>query len=174
MRQAPAVLYSAQQIHARVSELSNSLSKMIPIGDTPHFVAVLKGSVIFLADLIRAIRRPVTLDFAHLSSYGTGTRSSGKVETFSLPQSSVRNRHIVIVEDIVDTGLTLATLRNQLLDQRPQSLITVALLSKTARRRVDVPVELIGFTVNNHFVVGYGLDLDEQFRELPYLALINR
>jgi len=174
MCQAPTVLYSAQQIHARVSELGNSLSQMIPISETPHLIAVLKGSVIFLADLMRAIRRPVTIDFAYLSSYGSGANSSGEVKTFSAPKSSVRNRHIIIVEDIVDTGLTLSSLRNQLLDQKPQSLITVALLTKPSRRRIDVPVELIGFTVANHFVVGYGLDFDEKFRQLPHLAVIDR
>ena len=169
----PTPLISAEQIQARVGELAAALAERIPDGETPHLVGVLQGGFMFLADLVRAIPRPVTIDFARLASYGSGTTSSGTVRFVNAPQQPVRGRHVVIVEDIVDTGLTLGRLQRLLLDGGPRSLRTVALLSKPGRRRSEVPVELVGFTIeDDRFVVGYGLDLDEQHRGLPYIGVV--
>ena len=170
----PTPLISAEQIQARVGALATALAHRIPDGDPPHLIGVLKGGFMFLADLVRALPRPVTVDFARLSSYGAGATSSGDVQLLAAPYPAVRDRHVVIVEDIVDTGLTLERLREHLLADRPRSLTTVALLDKPSRRRSDVPIDLVGFTLEaDRFVVGYGLDLDQQHRQLPYLAVLD-
>lgn len=170
----PTPLISADRIQARVGELATALAERIPDGETPHLIGVLKGGFMFLADLVRAIPRPVTIDFARLASYGAGTTSSGTVRLVTAPQHPVRGRHVVIVEDIVDTGLTLDRLRRHLLDDEPRSLSTVALLAKPGRRRAEVPIELVGFTLeDDRFVVGYGLDVDQQHRQLPYIGILD-
>ena len=169
----PTPLISAEQIQARVGELATALAHRIPDGEPPHLIGVLKGGFMFLADLVRALPRPVTVDFARLTSYGTGTTSSGEVQLLTAPHP-VRDRHVVVVEDIVDTGLTLERLRQHLLADRPRSLTTVALLDKPSRRRSDVPIDLVGFTIEaDRFVVGYGLDLDQHHRQLPYIAVLD-
>ena len=142
--------------------------------DTPiHLVAVLKGAFMFLADLIRAIDGPVTCDFIAVSSYGSGTTSSGEVRLTKDLDRSLEGRDVIIVEDIVDTGLTLSYLQEILRAREPQSLRTACLLSKPSRRKVDVQVEYIGFTIEDRFVVGYGLDFDEQYRNLPYIGVLD-
>ena len=169
----PTPLISAEQIRTRVGELATALAHRIPDGEPPHLIGVLKGGFMFLADLIRALPRPVTVDFARLSSYGSGTASSGEVQLLTAPHP-VRDRHVVIVEDIVDTGLTLEKLRRHLLGDRPRSLTTVALLDKPSRRRSEVPIDLVGFTLEaDPFVVGYGLDLDQHHRQLPYIGILD-
>ena len=173
MSRVPVPLYTAEQIRNRVAELAISLDARFPAGATPHFIAVLSGSFMFLADLVRAMPRPVTIDFVRMQSYGSGATTSGTPRLLHGPSSDLRDRHIVIVEDIVDTGLTLETLRRNLLAARPRSLDTVTLLDKPARRRTAVPVDLIGFRIPNRFVVGYGLDHNEEHRHLPYLAVIG-
>ena len=172
MSTTPTPLYSAEQIRTRVVELAASLASRFPADDTPHFVAVLSGSFIFLADLVRAMPRPVTIDFVRIASYGANTATSGAPRLLHGPSVDVRNRHVVIVEDIVDTGLTLRLLREHLLAAQPRSLDTVALLDKPARRRTKVPVDLVGFRIEDEFVVGYGLDCNEAYRDLPYLGII--
>ncbi len=168
----PTPLISAEQIRTRVGELAAALAQRIPDGEPLHLVGVLKGGFMFLADLVRALPRPATVDFARLASYGSGTTSSGAVQLVTAPHP-VRGRHVVIVEDIVDTGLTLERLRQHLLADQPQSLTTVALLSKPGRAS-EVPIELVGFTLeDDRFVVGYGLDLDQQHRQLPYIAVLD-
>ena len=173
MSRVPVPLYTAEQIRDRVAELAISLDGRFPAGATPHFIAVLSGSFMFLADLVRAMPRPVTVDFVRMRSYGSGTTTSGTPRLLHGPSSDLHDRHIVIVEDIVDTGLTLQTLRQSLSAARPRSLDTVTLLDKPARRRADVPVDLVGFRVPNRFVVGYCLDHNEEHRHLPYLAVIG-
>lgn len=169
----PTPLISAEQIRTRVGELATALARRIPEHETPHLIGVLSGGFMFLADLVRALPRPVTVDFARLASYGSGTASSGTVQLVTTPQS-VSGRHVVIVEDIVDTGLTLDRLRRHLVADQPRSLSTVALLSKPARRRAEVPIELVGFTLDDdRFVVGYGLDLDQRHRQLPYIGTLD-
>ena len=169
---APTPLYTAEQIHARVAELAASLETRFPKDATPHFVAVLTGSFVFLADLVRAMRRPVTVDFVRIASYGSGTTTSGTPRLVHGPNTDLRERHVVIVEDIIDTGLTLRALREHLLAARPRSLATVVLLDKPARRRATVPVDLVGFEIPDRFVVGYGLDHDGAHRHLPYLGIV--
>ena len=161
----PTPLYTAEQIRARVAELARSLAERFPVGETPHLVAVLNGSFMFLADLVRAMTRPVTIDFVRITSYGSATTTSGTPRLVHGPTTDLRDRHVVIVEDIVDTGLTLQTLRGR-------SLNTVVLLDKPARRRTTVPVDLVGFSIPDQFVVGYGLDSDGAHRQLPYLGVI--
>ena len=141
--------------------------------DTPiHLVAVLKGSFIFLADLVRSIPGEVSLDFMAVSSYA-GQTSSGEVRVNKDLDRSVEGLHVIIVEDIVDTGLTLSYLHEILRARDPKSLKTACLLSKPSRRKIDVPVEYIGFTIEDRFVVGYGLDYDERYRQLPYIGVMS-
>ena len=137
-----------------------------------HFVCVLKGAFLFLADLIRAMEGHVTIDFMACSSYGAGTTSSGEVRLSKDLDSGLEGRDVIIVEDIVDTGLTLHYLQEILLARGPRSLRTDCLLSKPSRRKIDVKVDYVGFTIEDRFVVGYGLDYDEQYRNLPYIGVL--
>ncbi len=136
-----------------------------------HFICVLKGAVLFLADLIRRVDGGVSIDFMALSSYGGGTTSSGEVRLIKDLDYGLEGRHVIIVEDIVDTGLTLHYLQEILRARSPKSLRTACLLSKPSRRQIDVTVDYIGFTIEDHFVVGYGLDYSERYRQLPYIGI---
>src|SRR6266852_4777018 len=164
-------LLTADQIEARVAEMAAELQRDFP--DGLHLVAVLKGAFMFLSDLIRHITGPVSLDFMALSSYAKGTTSSGEVRLLKDLDTTLDGKHVVIVEDIVDTGLTLTYLQDILRARNPQSLRTACLLSKPSRRQVAVKVEYIGFTIEDRFVVGYGLDYAEQYRNLPHIAVIK-
>jgi hypoxanthine phosphoribosyltransferase len=137
-----------------------------------HLIAVLKGAFMFLADLMRTIDGPVSCDFIALSSYGSGTTSSGQVRLTKDLDRSLEGRDVIIVEDIVDTGLTLSYLQEILRARDPRSLKTACLLSKPSRRKVDVKVEYVGFTIDDRFVVGYGLDVDEHYRNLSYIGVM--
>jgi hypoxanthine phosphoribosyltransferase len=170
---ASNVLIPADQIRSRVIELAQQISSDYPAGEELHLVAVLKGAFVFLGDLMRAINRPLSIDFMAVSSYGKGTTSSGEVRVLKDVDSRLEGRNIIIVEDIVDTGLTLAYLQEILHARGPKTLKTVCLLSKPSRRVVDVKVDYIGFTIEDRFVVGYGLDYAEQYRHLPYLAVLD-
>ena len=161
---------SADQIHRRVAALAAEIDATYAPDATIHVVGVLRGAFLFTADLVRALRHPVTVDFARLVSYPRGTVADGPPR-WRLTPEPVRGRHVLIVEDIVDTGHTLETLRAHLADQAPASLRTVSLLDKPERRRTSVPVEFVGFTIDDVFVVGYGLDLDERHREWPDLRV---
>ena len=166
------VLISQPQIQARIRELALAIRR--DHGDTPiHLVAVLKGAFVFLADLMREMKGDVTCDFIALSSYGASTRSSGEVRLLKDLDRGLEGRDVVIVEDIVDTGLTLAYLQEILRAREPRSLRTACLLSKPSRRKVDVKVDYIGFTIDDRFVVGYGLDVDEKYRQLPDIRVID-
>jgi len=136
-------------------------------------VCVLKGAFMFLADLVRAMTCEVTLDFMAVSSYGLSTRSSGQVRVLKDLDTAVDGRSVIIVEDIVDTGLTLTYLQAVLRARGPRTLKTACLLSKPSRRQTDVAVDYVGFTIDDLFVVGYGLDSGERYRNLPYLAVVN-
>ena len=162
-------LLTAEQIAARIAVLGPSIREAY--GDVPIVcVGVLKGSFIFLADLIRAIPGDVRCEFLGVSSY-TGTESTGVVRiTHDLP-NTIEGAAILVVEDIVDTGLTLSFLHQTLQLRRPRLLRTCALLDKPMRRKVDVTVDFVGFTIPDAFVVGYGLDLDEAHRGLPYVGI---
>jgi hypoxanthine phosphoribosyltransferase len=164
------ILLSAEQIQKRVAELARELRRDAP--DDLHLVAVLKGAFIFLSDLVRNIPGEVSLDFMALSSYAKGTTTSGEVRLLKDLDTALEGRHVVIVEDIVDTGLTLHYLQDILRSRNPKSLRTACLLSKPSRRKIDVKVEYVGFTIEDRFVVGYGLDYAEQYRNLPHIAVV--
>ena len=167
------VLLDAGTIQARVRELAAEIERDYPEGEEIHLVCVLKGGFMFLADLVRAMSPRVSLDFIAVSSYGKGTKSSGEVRMLKDLDSGLQGRHIVIVEDIVDTGLTLIYLQEILRARSPKTLRTACLLSKPSRRQVDVVVEYIGFTIEDRFVVGYGLDYAEKYRNLAHIAVLN-
>jgi hypoxanthine phosphoribosyltransferase len=167
------VLLDAATIQARVRELADQIEGDYPEGEEIHFVGVLKGGFMFMADLVRAMSTRVSLDFIAVSSYAKSTKSSGEVRMLKDLDSGLQGRHIIIVEDIVDTGLTLMYLQEILRARAPKTLRTACLLSKPSRRQVDVTVEYIGFTIEDHFVVGYGLDYAEQYRNLPYIAVLD-
>lgn len=163
------VLLSADQIRQRVAEMAAEIRRDFP--DRLHLVAVLKGAFIFLSDLVRQMEGQVSLDFMALSSYA-GTTRSGEVRLLKDLDTTLEGKHVVIVEDIVDTGLTLTYLQDILRARGPKSLRTACLLSKPSRRQVDVKVEYIGFSIEDRFVVGYGLDYAEHYRNLPYIAVV--
>ncbi len=165
------ILLSERQIQTRVAELAADIRRDLP--NDLHFVAVLKGAFMFLSDLVRHIDGHASLDFMAVSSYATGTTSSGEVRLLKDLDTSLDGRNVVIVEDIVDTGLTLTYLQDILRARGPKSLRTACLLSKPSRRKVDVKVEYIGFEIEDRFVVGYGLDYAEQYRNLPSIAVLG-
>jgi hypoxanthine phosphoribosyltransferase len=167
------VLLDAATIQTRIRELAGEIERDYPAGEEIHLVCVLKGGFVFMADLVRAMSTRVSLDFIAVSSYAKSTKSSGEVRMLKDLDSGLQGRHIVIIEDIVDTGLTLIYLQEILRARSPKTLRTACLLSKPSRRQVDVKVEYIGFTIDDHFVVGYGLDFAEQFRNLPYIAVLD-
>ncbi len=167
------ILISTADIQQRVRELALEIGRDYADDTQLHLVSVLKGAFVFLGDLVRAMDRPVSLDFMALSSYGKSTSSSGEVRLLKDLDSGLEGRNVIIVEDIVDTGLTLAYLQEILHARGPKSLKTACLLSKPSRRKVDVKVDYIGFTIEDRFVVGYGLDYAEQYRNLPYLAVLD-
>jgi len=165
-------LFTAEQIRARIHEMAAQMNADYPASEPLHFVAVLKGAFVFLSDLARAMTpRPVTLDFIAVSSYGAATKSSGEVRLLKDLDTPLQGRDVIIVEDIVDTGLTLHYLQDVLRARDPKSLKTACLLSKPSRRKVDVAVEYIGFEIEDTFVVGYGLDNAGQFRHLPFIGI---
>jgi len=164
-------LLTAEDIQQRVRSLAQEVRRDHP--DGVHLVCVLKGAFMFLSDLARGLEGDTTLDFIALSSYGTSTKSSGQVQLLKDLGAPIKGRDVVIVEDIVDTGLTLTYLQDILRARAPRSLRTACLLSKPSRRKVDVKVEYIGFTIEDKFVVGYGLDYDEKYRNLPFIAIID-
>jgi len=166
------LVYSAEQIREATERLAEAINRDYA-GERVHFVGVLKGSFVFLADLVRHIRLPCSVDFVRLSSYGSGTRSSGVVEEVLSCRDPVAGRHVIVVEEIVDTGATLRSLLGDLELQGPGSLKVCALVDKTGRREVEVPVAYRGFTLETGFLVGYGLDLDEEYRNLPAIYAIE-
>ena len=169
--QPSEILLSADQIQKRIADLAREIRRDVP-GDV-HLIAVLKGAFMFLSDLVRNMDGRVSLDFMAVSSYAKGTTSSGEVRLLKDLDTSLDGRDVVIVEDIVDTGLTLAYLQEILRARTPRSLRTACLLSKPSRRQTGVAVEYIGFTIEDRFVVGYGLDYAEEFRNLPYIAVLE-
>jgi hypoxanthine phosphoribosyltransferase len=167
----PTVLIDQHALAARIRQLAAEIRAALPHDDI-HFVCVLKGAFMFLSDLVRAMDDRVTMDFIAVSSYGSGSTSSGEVRLVKDVDASLEGRHVVIIEDIVDTGLTLHYLQDILRRRGPASLRTACLLSKPARRKVDVVVDFIGFTIEDRFVVGFGLDFDEQYRNVPYIGVM--
>ena len=169
-----SVILTADQIQQRVRELARDISRDYEGTADLHLICVLKGAFLFLGDLIRNMERPVTIDFMALSSYAKGTTSSGEVRLLKDLDYGLEGRNVVIVEDIVDTGLTLSYLQGILRARSPHSLRTACLLSKPSRREVKVPIDYVGFTIEDRFVVGYGLDCAEQYRNLPYIGVVEQ
>jgi hypoxanthine phosphoribosyltransferase len=160
------VLIPSSEIQEEVEQLGRLITKDYR-GEKPLLVGVLRGAVIFLGDLMRDIDLPCEIDFMDISSYGTGTSSSGVVRILKDLEEDITGRHVLIVEDIIDTGLTLSYLRRSLLARKPASLEICALLSKPSRRRVELEVNYLGFELPDEFVVGYGLDFAGAYRNLP-------
>jgi hypoxanthine phosphoribosyltransferase len=170
-RRPSSILIGADQLQSRVAEMAAQIRADYP--DHIHLIAVLKGAFMFMSDLVRHMEGSVSMDFMAVSSYAKGTTSSGEVRLMKDLDTTLDGKDVLIVEDIVDTGLTLTYLQDILRARNPRTLRTACLLSKPSRRKVDVKVEYIGFTIDDHFVVGYGLDYAEQFRNLPYIGLIE-
>lgn len=167
------VLLDSEAIQARIRELAGEIERDHSGEEEIHLVCVLKGGFVFMADLVRHMSPRVTLDFIAVSSYAKGTKSSGEVRMLKDLDSGLEGRNVVIVEDIVDTGLTLTYLQDILRARSPKSLRTACLLSKPSRRQIDVKVDYIGFTIEDRFVVGYGLDYAEKYRNLGYIAVLD-
>lgn len=166
------VLIGSVDLRRRVTELGREVSSEYSPEDRPILVSILKGGVVFLADLIRSMTVPHEIDFMAVSSY-TGQNTTGVVKINMDLQASITDRHVLIVEDIVDTGLTLSHLRELLSARRPKSLRVCALLNKVDARRKDVRIDHVGFDIPDEFVIGYGLDYNEQYRNLPFIGVLR-
>ncbi len=166
------VLLSEAQIQARIMELGAELAADYA-DKKPIFVGVLKGVVVFFADMVRAVPIPCQFDFMCVSSYGAGTQSSGVIQLKKDISTDIAGRHVVILEDILDSGLTLRYTVDHLLAKGPASLRICTFLDKPERRRAQVEADYVGFTIPNLFVVGYGLDYDEEYRNLPYVGILK-
>lgn len=168
------VLLSSHEIRSRVRDLAREISlDYNGVEGDVLLVGILKGSFVFLADLMRLLSIDTSVDFMSVSSYGKATTTSGVVKILKDLEESVQGRHVLLVEDIVDTGLTLQFLRDNLESRSPASIKICVLLDKKERRLVDVPVDYTGFTVPDQFVIGYGLDYRERYRNLPYIAVVE-
>ncbi|WP_370814896.1 hypoxanthine phosphoribosyltransferase [Butyricicoccus pullicaecorum] len=166
------VLFSEQQLADKVAELGARISADYE-GKNPLVVSVLKGSYVFMADLTRKITIPCNVDFMAVSSYGEGTKTTGEVQIIKDIGSKIDGRHLIIVEDILDSGVTLSFLMKILKARGAASIRLCTLLSKPERRKVDVPVDYLGFEIPDAFVVGYGLDYAEKYRNLPYIGILK-
>jgi hypoxanthine phosphoribosyltransferase len=168
-----SILIDEPTLRDRVRALAAQIEADYADVDDLLLICVLKGAYVFLGDLSRALRRPHSLDFMGISSYGRGTSSSGAVQIIMDLKAPLDGRHVLIVEDIIDSGRTLAYMRRNLLSRAPASLRICTLLNKPARREVPVDVDYIGFDIPDEFVVGYGLDFDELYRNLPFIAVLK-
>lgn len=166
------VLLSEEQLDKRVTELGRELSERFQ-GQEPLFVGVLKGSFVFMSDLVRKVDLKCSVDFMAVSSYGNGTTSTGAVKIMKDLSEDIAGRPIIIVEDILDSGVTLNYLRGYLNNRKPASITIVTLLDKPARRKADIQADFFGFEVPDEFVVGYGLDYAEKYRNLPYVGILK-
>jgi hypoxanthine phosphoribosyltransferase len=166
------VVVTAEQIRARTAELAKQIDADYAERE-PLLVGVLKGAVMFMSDLARALQRPSTMEFMAVSSYGSATTSSGVVRILKDLDRDVAGQHVLIVEDIIDSGLTLSWLLKNLASRQPASIDVVALLRKPDAVKVHVPIRYVGFDIPNEFVVGYGLDYAERYRDLPYIGRLK-
>lgn len=166
------VLISSVDIQEKVREIGERITQDYE-GERPLLIGILRGAVVVMGDLMRSINLPCEIDFMDISSYGSGTSSSGVVRILKDLEEDITGRHVLIVEDIVDTGLTLSYLRRSLLARKPASLEICSLLTKPSRRKVELPVKYLGFEVPDEFVVGYGLDYDGSYRNLPDICVLK-
>jgi len=167
------VLLSAEQIHNRITELGAEIDRDYPAGEPVYLIAVLKGAFIFMADLARAMKTPARIEFIGISSYGKGKTSSGQVQLTKDLDAPIEGHHVIIVEDILDTGITLNYLSKLMAQRKPKSLRIVTLLDKPERRQSPVKADYIGFTIPDEFVVGYGLDYAEDYRNLKDVCVMG-
>jgi len=168
----PHILFRREEIEATVKRLAAEIKKDYQ-GKHPLLIGILKGSFMFMADLIRLLDFPLEVEFIRLSSYGQGRETSGKVKVVQGLRSEVKGRDVLVIEDIVDTGLTISFLLDYLWKRKPDSLKLCALTDKPSRRQAPVTIDYLGFTVPNKFIVGYGLDWDEKFRYLPDICYLE-
>lgn len=166
------VLIEEKDVDARISEIGYQISKKYE-GKTVHLICVLKGGAFFMCELAKRISADVSMDFMSVSSYNSGTESSGTVKIIKDLDESIEGKHVIIVEDIIDSGRTLKALREMLLQRRPKTMEICTLLDKPDRRVVDVDVQYTCFNIPDEFVVGYGLDYDQKYRNLPYIGVVE-
>lgn len=166
------VMLSEETVNARIRELGEQISRDYA-GKSVHLICILKGSVYFTCELAKRITVPVTMDFMQCSSYGAATKSSGIVRLVKDLDEPITDREVIIIEDIIDSGRTLSHLKQLLMQRNPASLKLCTLLDKPDRRVVDVDVEYVGFSIEDKFVVGYGLDYDQKYRNLPYIGIVE-
>jgi hypoxanthine phosphoribosyltransferase len=168
------ILIPADMVLARVKELGTEITRVYEeTNSAPILICVLKGSFIFIADLIRHINLPVTVDFLGTSSYGEDTKSSGIVKITKDLSEPVQGKDLIIIEDIIDTGLTMDYLISMLKTRGPRSVKVCSLLHKPSRAKIDVPIDFLGFTIEDKFVIGYGLDYAQKFRNLDYIGVLS-
>ncbi|QQX80953.1 hypoxanthine phosphoribosyltransferase [Shewanella sp. KX20019] len=172
MKHTTEVMISAEEIDQKLDILAEQINTHYADSDRLLMVGLLKGSVVFMADLCRRIKGHVEIDFMSVSSYGNAMTSSRDVKILKDVQSDIQGRDVLIVEDLIDSGNTLNKVREILMIREPKSLALCTLLDKPQRREVDVPVDFIGFTIPDEFIVGYGIDYAEQYRNLPYIAKV--
>lgn len=172
MAESIRVLLSEEQVDARIQAIGEQISKDYA-GKQVHLVCVLKGGSFFMCELAKRITVPVSLDFMSVSSYGNDTKSSGVVKIVKDLDESLKDKDVIVVEDIVDSGRTLSYLLEMLRDRGPRSLRLCTLLDKPERRVIDVNVDYTGFEIPDEFVVGYGLDYDQRYRNLPYIGIVE-
>lgn len=166
------VLIREEEINKKINEIAKQISKKYA-GKNVHLICVLKGGVFFMCELSKRITTDVSMDFMSVSSYGSGTESSGAVKIIKDLDESIEGKQVIIVEDIIDSGRTLNTLKEMLWQRKPKSMEICTLLNKQDRRVVDIDVEYIGFDIPDAFVVGYGLDYDQKYRNLPYIGVVE-
>ena len=165
-------LCTEQQLQEKIAELGAAITKDYQ-GKELLMVSILKGSVMVMADLMRAVDLPLQIDFMNVSSYGAGTETKGSVKILKDLDVDIKGKNLLIVEDILDSGVTLYNLMNMLQQRNPASIEICALFSKPSRRKVDVEAKYIGYEIPDAFIVGYGLDYDEKFRNLPYVGILK-
>jgi hypoxanthine phosphoribosyltransferase len=163
-------LFTKEEIHSRIADLANFIMSRYPENSQIILIGILKGSFVFLSDLMRLLPSSVEIDFMQASSYGSGTSSSRTVNILKDHSLSIEGKDVILIEDIVDSGNTIQVIKDLLYSRYPKSLTLCSLLSKPVRRETDVIIDWVGFTIPDLFIVGYGLDVDEKFRNLPYLA----
>ena len=167
-----SILFTSEQIEAAVDRLAAEIKRDY-LNKNPILIAVLKGSFMFLADLTRRLDFPLEIEFAQLSSYGQGTESSGKIKLVQDVRSEIKGRHVLVIEDIIDTGLTAAFFLDHLRQKKPASLKLCSLTDKPSRTKAKVNIDYLGLTVPDKFIVGYGIDWDEKFRHLPDIYVMD-
>ncbi len=173
LKDLESVMFDEKAIAAKVSELGQQITKDYA-GKDVLVVGILKGAAVFFTDLIRQINLPINIDFIVASSYGDGTETSGKVDIKKDLEKDIAGRHVILVEDIIDSGITMNSLMAILRERKPASVKLCALLSKPSRRQIDVPIDYCGFEVPDEFLVGYGLDYAEKYRNLPVIGVLKR